>query len=121
MAFWFDTVLAPITISANQELALSLGTKTLVQLTGVAGFQIYGIAMTGGNVDGVVVTLMNLSNSGVTSYNFIHESTNASSVVNRFKNPSGVANSGISIGTNWGGITYRYDGITLRWHLISRS
>lgn len=116
MSFWFDTVLAPITITSNQELSLALGARTLVQLTGAATFTFFGLARVGGNVDGQVVTFVNVSNSGSVAYGFADESGSATSV-NRFVNRASVT---ISIGANYGGITYRYSGQSSRWKLLAR-
>lgn len=118
MSFAYDKVIDPITITSNQELALALGAKTLVQLTGAAAFQIFGLAQVGGNVDGAVVTFVNVSGGSTTSFTCVQESTSASALVDRFRNPSLV---NISTGTFYGSITYRYDSTPLRWVLLSHT
>lgn len=115
MAFWFDKVLDPITVTASQELSLVLGTKTCVQLTGAAGFSVFGLAQIGGNVAGAVVTFFNLSNSGIVTYSFDNQSGSASAV-NRFFVGGG---SSALIGASYGGITFRYSAQISRWVYLS--
>jgi len=119
---WYDTVLPPLTISGNQELALTLGAKTLVQLTGGTGaFQIFGLAQAGGNVAGAVITFANVSNGSATTYKFMGLSSSASSPVNRFRNPNGGGGNFDGIGPFYGSITYFYDSSVSLWIMLYHS
>jgi hypothetical protein len=115
MALWFDKTIDPITVSADQELSLTLGARTLVQLTGSSTVQIFGLAQAGGNIDGAVVTFMNVSNSGTCAFRFMALSASASSTANRFRNPSQSTGNFTTVGFRYGGITYRYDAAQLLW------
>ncbi len=116
--FAFDKVLDPITIIASQELSLTLGTKTLVQLTGTSSFHFFGLAQVGGNLDGAVVTFVNVSNGAGTKYTFDHESASASSAANRFRGSSGGS---FAIGFFYGGLTVRYDAVVSRWIVLGHT
>jgi hypothetical protein len=110
----YNSVLQVGSITGSMELTLTLTPTTLAVINTTNSWSIYGVAMTGGNLDGTMVTIM----SGPTGNGFtITDRNTLASALNRFSNPS---NAMFTISTG-GSATYIYDSVQGLWVNLGRT